>query len=384
MVRVVREDTQGIRVIKALSKTEYEHRRYDAANRRLSKDEQRAGIIMGSVNPIMTLLMNMGIVAVVAMSASRVAGHQSTPETVIAFMQYFTQISMAMMTVTRIFVMYTKSAASAGRIAEVIDAPQDLTVMPETSYPRVNSTAHIEFSNVSFSYKGVHNDLADISFALARGGSLGIIGATGSGKTTLIRLLMRFYDVSGGSVRINGRDVRTIPPKELYPMFGAAFQHDFLYADTVEENIKLGRDISHEDVVRAATVAQAHDFISAFPEEYGHMLAQKASNISGGQKQRLLIARAIATHPEILVLDDSSSALDYKTDAALRKALKDELRSTTVITVAQRISSVKDSDMIIVMDEGRITGVGTHDELMRDNAEYGEIYYSQMEKEGDK
>ena len=378
MVRVVREDTQGIRVIKALSKTEYEHRRYDAVNRALSKDEQKAGIIMGSVNPIMTLLMNMGIVAVVAMSASRVAGHQSSPETVIAFMQYFTQISMAMMTVTRIFVMYTKSAASARRIAEVIESKEDLRVCSETEYPARENGSHIEFENVYFSYKGVHNDLADISFSLPKGGSLGIIGATGSGKTTLIRLLMRFYDADRGSVRINGREVRTIPAQELYPMFGVALQQDFLYADTIEENIKLGRDISASDVVAAAKIAQADEFIRGFADGYGHMLSQKATNISGGQKQRLLIARAIAAKPEILVLDDSSSALDYKTDAALREALRENLTDTTVITVAQRVSSVKDSDLILVLDEGRIIGMGKHEELLETCREYREISDSQM------
>ncbi|MBQ8862288.1 MAG: ABC transporter ATP-binding protein [Clostridia bacterium] len=378
MVRVVREDTQGIRVIKALSKTEYEHKRYDAVNRGLSQDEQKAGIIMGSVNPIMTLLMNMGIVVVVSLAAYRVAGHRSSPETVIAFMQYFTQISMAMMTVTRIFTMYTKSAASARRIAEVIEAHEDLTLKSESEYPAKPSVSHIEFENVSFSYKGRENDLENLSFSLARGGSLGIIGATGSGKTTLVRLLMRFYDVSDGCVRINGRDVRTIPKEELYPMFGVALQHDFLYADTVEENIKLGRDISHEEVVRAAKIAQADDFISAFPEGYRHMLAQKAANISGGQKQRLLIARAIAACPEILVLDDSSSALDYKTDANLRAALRENLAGTTVVTVAQRVSSVKDSDLILVLDEGKVIGAGKHDELLISCPEYREISESQM------
>ncbi|MBQ8448676.1 MAG: ABC transporter ATP-binding protein, partial [Clostridia bacterium] len=220
--------------------------------------------------------------------------------------------------------------------------------------------------------------LEDISFSLPRGGSLGIIGATGSGKTTLIRLLMRFYDVDKGSVRICGRDVRTVEPAELYPMFGVALQHDFLYADTVEENIKLGRELSAEEVVAVAKTAQAHDFISAFPEGYGHLLAQKAANISGGQKQRLLIARAIAAKPEILVLDDSSSALDYKTDASLRKALRENLAGTTVVTVAQRVSSVKDCGLILVLDEGRIIGKGTHEELLASCAEYREISQSQM------
>ena len=378
MVRVVREDTQGIRVIKALSKTDYEHRRYDKVNRALSAEEKRVGTIMSSVNPIMTLLMNAGIVIVVALSASRVANHQSDPETVIAFMQYFTQISMAMMSVTRIFTMYTKSAASAKRIEEVIDAPEDIQVKCETEYSSGQTDKHIEFDNVTFSYKGKHPDLENISFSLPHGASLGIIGATGSGKSTLIRLLMRFYDVDRGAVRINGRDIRTIEKDELYTMFGISMQHDFLYNDTVKENIDLGRKLPQEDIVAAAKIAQAHDFISSFPEGYNHILSQKATNISGGQKQRLLISRAIAAKPEILILDDSSSALDYKTDANLRRALKENLAGTTVITVAQRVSSVKDCDLILVLEEGKIIGAGKHELLMETCPEYREISESQM------
>ena len=333
---------------------------------------------MSSVNPIMTLLMNTGIVIVVALSASRVANHQSDPETVIAFMQYFTQISMAMMSVTRIFTMYTKSAASAKRIEEVIDAPEDIQVKCETEYSSGQTDKHIEFDNVTFSYKGKHPDLENISFSLPHGASLGIIGATGSGKSTLIRLLMRFYDVDRGAVRINGRDIRTIEKDELYTMFGISMQHDFLYNDTVKENIDLGRKLPQEDIVAAAKIAQAHDFISSFPEGYDHILSQKATNISGGQKQRLLISRAIAAKPEILILDDSSSALDYKTDANLRRALKENLAGTTVITVAQRVSSVKDCDLILVLEEGKIIGAGKHELLMETCPEYREISESQM------
>ena len=364
MIRVVREDAQGIRVIKALSKRDYEHRRYDAVNKALVADETRAGVNTGMVSPVMNVLMNGGIVAVVALAANRVAGGQSDPETVIAFMQYFTQISMAMMSVSRIFVMYTKCAASAGRIAEVLDAPEDLVVQSEEQYPRKVSDAHIEFEDVSFSYLGRRNNLEHISFALPRGGSLGIIGATGSGKSTLVKLLLRFYDVGSGSVRISGRDIRTIPKDELYAMFGTAMQHDFLYADTIEENIKFGRDLTHEQIVSAAVTAQADDFITGFADGYGHMLSQMGTNISGGQKQRLLISRAVAARPEILVLDDSSSALDYKTDAALRKALAARMTESTVVTVAQRVSSIKDCDLILVLDEGRIIGAGGHEHLM--------------------
>ena len=378
MIRVVREDTQGIRVIKALSKTEYEHRRYDGVNKTLVHDEKKAGITMGAVNPIMTLLMNSAIVAVVALAANRVANHESSATTVIAFMQYFTLISMAMMSVTRMFVMYSKSSASAKRIEEVLKTEEDLTVKSEAEYPSIKTDAHITFENVFFSYKGKRNNLENINLSVPRGGSLGIIGATGSGKSTLVKLLIRFYDVTSGAIRINGRDIRTIHREKFFEMFGIAMQHDFLYADTVEENIKFGRKLSHEDIVRAAKIAQADDFINAFPEGYEHMLSQKGTNVSGGQKQRILIARAVAANPDILILDDSSSALDYKTDAALRRALAENMTKTTVVTVAQRVSSVKNCDVILVLDEGRIIGLGTHDELMVTCPEYKEISDTQM------
>ncbi len=378
MIRVVREDTQGIRVIKALSKQDYEHRRYDAVNRALVKDELRARTVMSLLHPVMNILMNGGIVAVVSLAAFRVAGGTSDPETVIAFMQYFTQISMALMTVNRMFTSYTKSAASARRIAEVLETPEDLQVLPEADLPRRNTTAHIEFDDVCFSYLGKKNNLDHISFSLPKGGWLGIIGATGSGKSTLAKLLLRFYDVNSGAVRINGRDVRTIPKPELYEMFGTAMQFDFLYADTVEENIKFGRDLTHQQVEQAAVTAQAHSFITGFADGYEHMLAQKGTNISGGQKQRLLIARAVAADPDILVLDDSSSALDYKTDAALRQALSQRMKDTTVVTVAQRVSSIKNCDLILVLDDGKIIGAGDHEHLLATCAEYAEISESQM------
>ncbi len=378
MVRVVREDVIGIRVIKALSKGEYEHVRYDKVNTALIKDETRASVTMGLANPIMTMLMNFGIVGVVALAASRVQDGRSDPETVIAFMQYFTLISTAMMSVTRIFVMYTKSAASARRIAEVIDAKEDFEVESEEKYPQIKTDAHIVFKNVSFSYNGVKNNISDINLEIAKGGSLGIIGATGSGKSTLIKLLMRFYDVGEGGIYIDGRDIRTIPKEELYSMFGSAMQNDFLYADSIEENIRFGRDISHEEIVKAAKTAQADLFISEIAQGYDYQLAVKGSNLSGGQKQRLLISRAVAGKPKILILDDSSSALDYKTDANLRRALSQDMNGVTLITVAQRVSSVKNCDRILVLSDGVPSGYGTHEELMRTCEEYREISESQM------
>lgn len=378
MVRVVREDVGGIRVIKALSKDSYEHSRYDKVNKALIKDETKAGVTMGAVNPIMTVLMNLGIVSVTAMAASSVNGGTSDPETIIAFIQYFTLISNAMMSVTRIFVMYTKSAASARRIAEVIDAPEDMAVGAESEYPGIETNDYIVFKDVSFSYNGVKNNLEDINLRVRKGGSLGIIGATGSGKSTLVKLLMRFYDVSSGGIYIDGQDIRTVPKEKLYSMFGSAMQNDFLYADTIEENIRFGRDITHDEIVSAAKTAQAEEFINATPDGFGHMLAVKGQNLSGGQKQRLLISRAVAGKPDILILDDSSSALDYKTDANLRRALASDMQGTTVITVAQRVSSVKSCDCILLISDGRISGIGTHEELLRTCAEYREISESQM------
>ncbi len=378
MIRVVREDVQGVRVIKALSKVPREHARYDAVNRNLVRHEKKATLTMGFVNPVMNLLMNLGITFVVLLGAHRVMGGKTEPGRIVAFTQYFTMISMATMSITRMFMMFTRSSASAARIEEVVDSPADLVVQPEEAHPPVEEDAHIRFEHVSFAYHPGKPVLKDIDFALPRGGSLGIIGATGSGKTTLISLLMRFYDVDSGAVRIGGRDVRTIPLSELHRKFGVAMQNDFLCADTIGENIRFGRDIGHEEIVRAARIAQADDFISAFPEGYEHMLSQKATNISGGQKQRLLVARAVAGDPEILILDDSSSALDYKTDAAMRGAIAREMEGVTAVVVAQRVSSVMGCDLILVLEEGEVIGMGSHAQLMENCPIYREISDSQM------
>ena len=376
MVRVVREDAQGIRVIKALSKVDYENARYDRANMSLRKDETRAGVIMGVVNPVMTMLMNIGIVAVIAVSAYFVSKNASSATTVIAFMQYFTLISMAMMSLSRMFVMYTKCAASAKRISSVLDEVNELALHEDDG--RGDPSYHISFENVSFSYLGKSNNVSDISFSLKKGESLGIIGATGSGKSTILRLLMHFYDANEGIIRINGKDIRSYTREQLTAMFGVVFQNDFLYANTIEENIRFGRDIADEDMINAAKIAQAHEFITSFADGYAHTISTGGTNLSGGQRQRLLISRAIAGMPEILILDDSSSALDYKTDANLRSALSSALPDSTVITVAQRVSSVKNCDLILVIDSGRIIGCGKHEELLNTCTEYKEISDSQM------
>ena len=320
--------------------------------------------------------MNLGIAGVIAVAAYRVAKGTSSAATVIAFTQYFTLISMALMSLSRMFIMYTKCAASARRIAAVLDTPESFPLTEDDG--RGDPAVRISFEQVTFSYLGKKPNLEDITLSVPKGGTLGIIGATGSGKSTFVKLLLRFYDADSGTIRIDGRKISSYTQKELTAMFGVALQNDFLYADTIEENIRFGRDISDEQIRRAAKIAQAHDFISAMPDGYGHMISSKGTNLSGGQRQRILIARAIAADPGILILDDSSSALDYKTDASLRQALKESMSASTVITVAQRVSSVKNCDLIIVLDEGRIIGRGTHEELMENCAEYRQISDSQM------
>ncbi len=376
MIRVVREDISGIRVIKALSKNEYENSRYDSVNLELTKKERFAGSIMGIINPVMTLLMNLGIAAVVAVAAFRVSKGLSSTATIIAFMQYFTLISMAMMSLSRMLVMYTKCAASANRISEVICTEDKFKVIPSDKI--IDDQNHIIFNNVSFSYLGKKDNLKNLSFKIKKGGRFGIIGATGSGKSTLIKLLLRFYEAGSGEIFIDGKNITSYNRKQLTDMFGTVLQNDFIYADTIEENIRFGRDISKEDIIKAAKIAQAHDFITAFADGYSHALSPKGTNLSGGQRQRILIARAIANNPKILILDDSSSALDYKTDASLRAALDSEMRSSTVVTVAQRVSSVKNCDLIIVLENGNIIGSGTNDELMETCSQYREISESQM------
>lgn len=378
MIRIVREDSQGIRVIKALSKSDYERRKYDKANKRLVEDETRASVTMAASNPVVTFILNFGLVAVVLVGALRVNSDLTQPGKIIAFIQYFTIISNAMIGITRIFVNYTRGAASMQRIEEVVRTPEDITQRSEAEFPSREGGKYLEFDDVSFSYIGKKDNLSHISFSLGCGETLGIIGATGSGKTTLIQLLMRFYDVSSGSIRIDGRDIRTMSAEEIHTKFGIVMQNDFIYQGSVFDNIAFGRELSMSDINEAARLAQASEFIEKFPDGYEHTLTSKGTNVSGGQKQRLLIARALAGKPEILILDDASSALDYRTDANLRRAIRDELSGTTTIVVAQRISSVMNADVIIVLDEGRIIGMGKHEELLERCSVYREISESQI------
>ena len=280
-----------------------------------------------------------------------------------------------MMMVTRLFMNLSKGLASAGRLNEVLTAESESY---EQSTEKIETDSHIIFDDVTFSYIGNRNNIEHLSFELKKGGSLGIIGATGSGKTTIISLLLRFYAANNGVIRINGEDVRSIPREKLYAMFGFALQTDFLMSDTILENIRFGRDIAEEDIKDAAVSAMAHDFICEKQDGYEHLLNVKAANLSGGQKQRMLIAIALAGDPEILILDDSCGGLDYKTDASLRKNITKKHTDCTKIFVAQRVATIKDCDRILVIEDGRVIGDGVHKELMQSCETYRETARAQM------
>ncbi|MFR3822390.1 MULTISPECIES: ABC transporter ATP-binding protein [Hungatella] len=382
-VRLIREDIAGIRVIKALSKESYERERFDQANREVVDWERKATVTTSITNPVMNVLLNLGLVAVILTGAFRVNQGTSEVGKILAFMTYFTIILNALMSISRLFIMISKAAASAARIVTVLEADQEMVLQElETDEEAAMAEAeadsvHVEFDHVSFSYNKVENNLENISFRLKRGETLGIIGATGAGKTTIVNLLMRFYDADQGTVRIDGKDVRTMGLHELRKRFGAVFQNDTIFEDTIMENINMGRDLSEEAVMEAVLYGRASEFVA----EKGGISEQldiKGANLSGGQKQRILIASALAARPDILILDDSSSALDYKTDAALRKELREHFAETTCVIIAQRISSIMNSDHIMVLEDGQMIGYGTHRELMETCEIYREIGKSQM------
>ena len=375
MVRTVREDAAGIRVIKALSKSEYEKKRFDSVNIDAAAAENKAKNNMAISSPAMNLFLNLGLTAVIVVGAFRVNAGVSQTGKIIAFMTYFTIILNALLSINRIFTVMSQGTASANRISSVLDAPAECEILP----PDHKDTGYfISFENVSFSYSGGARQLKNISFGLKKGQTLGIIGPTGCGKTTLIQLLLRFYDADSGTVRIEGDDIRSVPLEDLRGRFGIAFQNDFIMADSVRENVVFGRDIDERGVRAGLAGAQASEFVDRLDGGIDHRLTARGTNVSGGQRQRILISRALAAYPEILILDDSSSALDYKTDARLRRAVRENYSDTTTIIAAQRVSSIRHADLIIVMDNGAAVGMGTHEELMRDCGEYRLIAESQM------
>ncbi len=383
MVRIMREDVSGIRVIKALSKEEYERERFEEANSATVTDELKASGVMAISGPVIGFFLNMGLVFVIVVGAYRVNAGAVKAGTIVAFLTYFTMILNSLIAVNRIFINYSKASASAKRIFAVMDAENDLKV-ENAEFKVSGEHPKIEFRHVWFTYGDLTEDiqekyvLKDVSFTLEKGESLGIIGATGSGKTTMISLLMRSYDVTKGEILIDGRNIKTIPLEELRRMFGVAFQNNIIFADTIEENIKFGRQLSDKDTEIAAKAACALDFILGKEDGFKHEAAIKGADFSGGQKQRLFVARALAGHPEILVLDDSSSALDYKTDAELRENIRKSYGDCTLISVAQRISSVMKMSKILVIEDGAVIGTGTHEELMAGNKVYEEIAATQL------
>lgn len=385
LVRVLQENITGVRVIRALSRTDYERERYDGVNEELARIEQKAGRISSASGPATTLVLNLGLTAVIITGAYLVQKGETGPGAIIAFLSYFILILNAMLGITRILVMCSKGMASLGRISEVLEAPEEMQVQirSEESDKAIAGVSEesiplVEFRDVSFSYNGKGDHLSHISFTLKKGESLGIIGATGSGKSTIVNLLLRFYDVDSGSIWIGSRRIDTIPYPELRAMFGVVFQNDYLMASSVEENIDFLRGFDGAQVREAAQYAQAEAFIREKEGEMDARIAVRGNNLSGGQKQRIMIARALAAKPKILILDDASSALDYKTDAKLRKELGKHFRNTTTINIAQRISSIQGADHILVLEDGRCIGYGTHGELLQNCAAYQMIYELQM------
>lgn len=392
IVRIMRENITGIRVVKALSKEDYEIRRFAKANEQMMKKEIKAGVIMSLPGPVMTLVLNVGLTIVVVVGAICVNNGTTQPGVILAFLTYFNMILMGVMAFNRVFMLMSKANASANRIAAVVNTEDELVPLPKENAAKTDREEFIIFDHVKFSYgrgkeetsvnqfagEGRQKCLKDIDFSMKKGGSLGIIGATGCGKTTIINLLMRFYDADEGNIFINGKDVRTYDKDELHRMFGVVFQNDVIFADTLKDNISFGRKVSLQEIENAAADARAQEFIKGYEDKYEHRAVIHGANLSGGQRQRVLIARALAAAPQILILDDSSSALDYKTDAALRKAIREHHEDTTTIIVAQRISSIMSLDDIIVLDEGNIIGHGTHEELMQSCKMYQEIYQTQM------
>lgn len=402
-VCLVREDIAGIRVIKALSKMDYEKDKFDRVNTMVVTCERNAEQTMAVLNPAMNILLNLGLVGVILAGAYRVNAGTSEVGKILAFMTYFTIILNAMMSISRMFVIINKAVASGARIEQVLDCEEDMVRIfgdecgvkagkergeepGEKPGEKLGEGAgkeeqgqygEIVFDHVTFSYNKNEPNLNDISFCVNKGEMLGVIGATGSGKTTLAALLMRLVDVDQGRILIQGQDIRSMEKKELQKKFGVVFQNDIIFEDSIFENVRMGRELSREDVRKALGYAQADEFTREKERNEGAMLDIKGANLSGGQKQRILIARALAAKPDILILDDSSSALDYRTDAKLRKQLKEHFRDTTTIMIAQRISSVMHADHILVLEDGEMIGYGTHEELIEQCQVYKEISRSQ-------
>lgn len=380
--RITRENLTGVRVVRAFARQPHEKERFEQTAEEYRKFAVKAGRINALLNPLIFIAVNAAYLLIVYFGAGFVdSGTEGmTQGNVIALVNYMTQISLALVVVANLVTIFTKAAASAARINEIFDM-QSSIVGAESSPEQDPNAPAVEFDNVCFSYVGGENSLDDISFTLKRGETLGVIGGTGSGKTTLVNLLCRFYDCGNGLVKINGANVKDYPTDELRRLIGIVPQKAELLSGTLRENMTLGRsDITDEQIYKALEVAQAKEFTDNLDGGLDAKILQGGKNFSGGQKQRLTIARAIAQDPEIVILDDSSSALDYATDAKLRHAIK-ELSGVTAVIVSQRANSIMHADKIIVLDDGRAVGIGTHAELLKSCEVYHEICATQYTEE---
>ena len=380
---VSREILSGLWVIRAFGTQKYEEKRFDGVNRDLTKTNLFVNRVMTCMMPAMMLTMNAVTVLIVWVGADRINAGGMQVGDLMAFIQYTMQIVMSFLMISMMSIMLPRATVSANRIQEVLETEVEIAdpARPEDFVP--SKTGEVEFQDVFFRYPGADEDvLENITFTAKKGETTAFIGSTGSGKSTLVNLIPRFYDVTKGRILVNGRDVREVTQHELRTRIGYVPQKGVLFSGTIESNLKYGGDaISDRDMEQAAQIAQATEFIGAKPDGYQSEISQGGGNVSGGQKQRLSIARAIAKHPEIYIFDDSFSALDYKTDVALRKELKEKTAGATVLIVAQRISTILHAEQIIVLDEGKIVGKGTHEELLQSCEVYQQIALSQLSKE---
>ena len=380
---VTREILTGIPVIRAFSREKHEEERFEDANRILTKTNLFVNRCMTFMMPSMMLIMNGISVLIVYNGAHAVDAGNMQVGDMMAFIQYAMQIIMAFLMITAMSIMLPRANVAALRIVEILETENSLEDPQNPVHPSAEETGTVEFDHVFFAYPDAgENVLTDISFKLRKGQTLAVIGSTGSGKSTLINLIPRFYDATEGQVKVDGTDVRDMAQKDLRDRLGYVPQKGVLFSGTIDSNIRYGKtDISRDQVKQAAAVAQAQDFIEEKPHGYDSPVSQGGTNVSGGQKQRLSIARAIARDPEIFIFDDSFSALDFKTDKALRQALKEHTGNATTIIVAQRISTILGADQILVLDEGRMAGLGTHSELMKNCEVYRQIAMSQLSEE---
>jgi len=380
--RVLRENLTGIRVIRSFNRVEHEKKRFDEASWDLTQTAIKVNKIMAAMMPIMMVVLNLTTVAVIWFGGHRISNGSMEVGDMMAFIQYAMQIMFSFIMLSMMFVMIPRASVSAVRINEVLNTVADIRD-PQSAPSISEEKGHVEFRDVTFSYPGAEMPaISNISFSMYPGEVTAIIGGTGSGKSTLINLIPRFYDVDSGQVLIDGMDVRIMIQEQLRQKIGFVPQQAILFTGTISENIRYGKeDASDEEVSHAAEIAQANEFISSMPDGFDSIIAQGGTNVSGGQKQRLSIARALVRKPEIYIFDDSFSALDFKTDAKLRAALKEETVHSTVLIVAQRVSTIMDADRIIVLDDGRISGIGTHKELLESSPVYREIVMSQLSEE---